>query len=65
MQARKGHFQVSYPLDRVRGVGVEEYTHSQGSGYRISLILSESTFNQKLQSRSPEPIQSSRKDSGC
>ena len=42
MQARKGHFQVSHPLERIRGLGVEEYPHSQGSGYRISLILSPS-----------------------
>ncbi|MGK7903545.1 MAG: hypothetical protein AB4352_19510 [Hormoscilla sp.] len=53
-QARKGHFQVSYPLDTVRGLGVEEYTHSQGSGYRISLILADGRRQPLIRNYSPD-----------
>jgi len=54
MQARKGHFQVSYPLDSVRAVGVEEYPHSQGSGYRISLILYDGRRQPLIRNYSPD-----------
>ena len=53
-QARKGHFQISLPLERIRSLGVEEYPYSQGSGYRISLILADGLRQPLIRNYSPD-----------